>query len=42
MQQLGRAWEMEPGRRVKGKGPVTATCRITPGRKLGVGSSGPL
>lgn len=33
---------MEQARRVKGRGPVTATCRITADRKLGVGGSGPL
>lgn len=33
---------MEQARRVKGRDPVTATCRIAAARKLGVGGSGPL
>lgn len=38
----GGLGKMEQARRVKGRGPVTATCRITADRKLGVGGSGPL
>lgn len=34
-------WKMEQARRVKGRGPVTATCRIADDRKLGVEGSGP-
>lgn len=33
---------MQQARRVKGRDPVTATCRIAAARKLGVGGSGPL